>query len=70
LNAKRKIQSALALPVPITIFTFVAIAIFGNVLSFPGHLALEPVAAILAAATIIVNTFSAEITGFKVSNIN
>ena len=70
LNASREEQSAIAFPVPVAIFAFIAVAVFRQVFPFPRHLAFQPAATVLAAAFIIVYSFSTEITSFKVSYVN
>ena len=70
LNAGGEKQSSFAFPVPITIFTLVAIAILRHVLAFPGHLSFQPAAAVFAAAAVVVITFSTKITCFKIADIN
>ncbi len=70
LDTNRKQQCAAALPVPIAVLPLVAVPALRNVLPFASHLALKPAASVLAAAVVVVHTFSAEITRVEVSNVN
>ena len=70
LNTNREEQSAVALPVSVAVFTVIAIAVFGHVLAFACHLALQPAAAVVAAAVVVVRAFPAEVARLEVSYVN
>ena len=70
MNTDCEKQRASALSVSVAILAFITVAVFGDVFPFAGHLAFEPAAAVLATTVVVVQAFSAEITGIKVSYIN